>query len=259
MSSSKTEYYAKSAGYYAQKAADTGLAHVAVVAAASLALPWLALETAITADEADINGNDNAQVVMAELTEQKDDLLSLVQHYDKLVGDKAAYEQLGQRDNALAIADDIAQAEYDLQDNSKAFFANFYTNGDTDGLAISETDARDLMQEFDEKDGDFDWSQIDEAIPNLISYATSAEHLDESRAKVDIDDDASLETRFNKAQSIAADAVDQDGGESFLVFLAILLGTWIPGILAHGFYGGLRDEVLWNARKPEKPKPKPSH
>jgi len=259
MTSSKTEYYAKSAGYYAKKAADTGLAHFAVVAAASLALPWMAWESSITPDEIDINGNDNAQVVMAELTEQKDDLLSLVQTYDKLVDDKAAYEQLGQRDNALAIADDIAQAEYDLQDNSKAFFANFYTNGDNEGLAISEVDAKELMQEFDEKDGDFDWSQIDEAIPNLIAHAAHAAHLDESRAKVNIDDDASLETRFNKAQSIAADATDEAGGEAFIVFLALLLGTWLPGVIAHGFYGGLRDEVLWNARKPEKPKPKPSH
>lgn len=259
MTSSKTEYYAKSAGYYAQKAADTGLAHFAVVAAASIIVPWFAVEMSTTMDETDINGNDNAAVVMAELTEQKDDLLSLVQTYDKLIGDKAAYEQLGQRDNALAIADDIAQAEYDLQDNSKAFFANFYTNGDTEGLAISEVDARELMQDFDEKDGDFDWSQIHEDIPNMISHATSAEHLDESRAKVDIADGASLEARFDKAKEIADDAANQDGSEGFMILLALLLGTWIPGLSANGIYRGLRDEVLWNARKPEKPKPKPSH
>lgn len=259
MSQSQLGYQVKNIGYHLQKAADTGLAHTAVTLLSASVLPFLAIQGNISADDIDTTGADNAAVVMAELTEQKNDLLENVMAHQKLTGDQAAYEQLGQRDQVLALADDVMAAEYSLKDQAKTFFGNLYTNGGADGLAISETDFQALLQDIDQQDDDFDWENINENIPSLLEAANVAEHLDESRSEHSISATSDINSSFENAVSIANKAKAQDENGADAIGLSIVVGSWFPGLLMGIFFSVLRRDVFWNARKPEKPKPKPAH
>lgn len=259
MSAENLKYQAKNIGYHVVDKTNNDFTHWVVGLTAAAVLPFMAITGNISHEDMDTQGLADSETIMAELQTQKTDLLQLVAQHDKLKGDQAAYEQLGQRDQVLELADDVMATEYDIKDAAKAFFGNIYTSGGTDGLAISETDFEKLLTDFDEKDGDFDWSRIDESIPGLIDAGAVAEHMDESRATINVADNADLQTRFEKATDIKNAAVSDDDGDETKIVLSVLFGSWLPGLLMAFLFAFYRDEYADYARKPEKPKPKASH
>lgn len=259
MDAENLKYQAKNIGYHVVDKTNNDFTNWAVGLTAAAVLPFLAITGNITHDEMDTQGLANSEVVMAELQQQKADLLAQVTTYNKLKGDQAAYEQLGQRDQVLELADDVMATEYQITDAAKTFFGSLYTNGGTDGLAIAETDFRNLLTDLDAKDGDFDWSSVDESLPDMISAAGVAEHLDEARSTVNLPNNADMQTRFSKAAEISSIAASDDGSGQNKIGFSILFGTWLPGLLLGFLFAVYRDEVADYVRKPEKPKPKPSH
>ncbi|TNE26535.1 MAG: hypothetical protein EP349_09895 [Alphaproteobacteria bacterium] len=259
MSAENLKYQAKNIGYHVVDKTNNDFAHWVVGLTAAAVLPFMAITGNIGHEDMDTQGLANSETVMAELQEQKADLLTQVTTYNKLKGDQAAYEQLGQRDKVLELADDVMATEYSIKDAAQAFFGSLYTNGGTDGLAISETDFKNMLTDLDAKDGDFDWSSVDESLPNMINTAAVAEHLDEARSTVSVPDNADMQTRFSKAAEISQTAISDDDSGQNKIGLSLLFGSWIPGLLMAFLFAFYRDEYADYARKPQKPKPKASH
>lgn len=259
MDAENLKYQVKNIGYHVVDKTNNDFTNWVVGLTAAAVLPFMAITGNIMHDEMDTQGLANSETVMAELQEQKADLLTQVNTYNKLKGDQAAYEQLGQRDQVLALADDVMETEYEIKDAAQKFFGSLYTNGGTDGLAISETDFKNMLVDLDSKDGGFDWSSVDKSLPDLMNTANVAEHLDEARSTVGVPENADMQTRFSKASEISKTAIsDDDSGQNKIGF-SILLGTWLPGLLFGFLFAVYRDEVADYVRKPEKPQPKPSH
>jgi len=259
MSADNLKYQVKNIGYHIADKTNNDFAHWVAGLTAAAVLPFMAITGNLSHNEMDTQGLANSETVMAQLQEQKADLLTQVTTYNKLKGDQSAYEQLGQRDKVLELADDVMSTEYQIKDAAQSFFGSLYTNGGEDGLAIAETDFKGILVDLDNKDGDFDWSSVDEKLPKMISTALVAEHLDEARSTVNIPDNADMQTRFSKAADISAAAISSDGSDQNKIGLSILFGSWIPGILMAFLFAYYRDEYADYARKPEKPRPKPSH
>ncbi len=259
MSAENLKYQAKNIGYHVVDKTNNDFAHWVVGLTAAAVLPFMAITGNISHEEMDTQGLANSETVMAELQEQKADLLTQVTTYNKLKGDQAAYEQLGQRDQVLELADDVMATEYQIKDAAQSFFGSLYTNGGEDGLAISETDFKNMLTDLDNKDGDFDWSSVDESLPNMINSSAVAEHLDEARSTVSVSDNADMQTRFSKAAEISQTAVSDDSSGQTKIGMSLILGSWLPGLLMAFLFAVYRDEYADYVRKPEKPKPKPSH
>lgn len=256
MTKSNLEYQVKNAGYHLGKAIDTDKAHWAVTLAAGLTLPIMAFNGAIFSDDIDTTGNANAETVMAELSEQKTDLLAQVAQYEAIQAQQDAYEKLGEQEKSFDLADDLMRQEYKLRDVSHDFFSKLLTTGDQDGLAISETDAQELLTNLNQQSDGMDWEEIDERIPNIFLSANDAEHFDEMRANISIDKDDNLQTRFDKASTVAVSAINDDNSDEEGMVLGTLFGL-LGGALTAFLMLVLRDNIY--PRRPERPQRKPSH
>lgn len=256
MTKSNLEYHVKNVGYHLGNALDTDKAHWAVSLIAGLTLPIMAYNGIVFSDDIDTNGNANAETVMAELSEQKTDLLAQVAQYQAILAQQDAHEKLGEQEKSFDLADDLMRQEYKLRDVSHDFFSKLLTTGDQDGLAISETDAKDLLTNLYQQSEGMDWEEIDERIPNIFSSSHDAEHFDEMRANITIDKDDNLQTRFDKASTVAVSAIKDDNNDEETMFLGTL-GGLLSGAIGMLLMLVLRDNIY--PRRPERPQRKPSH
>ena len=256
MTKSNLEYHVKNARYHLGKAVDTDKAHWAITLVAGLTLPIMAYNGIIFSDDIDTTGNANSETIMAELSEQKTDLLAQVAQYEAIQSQQDAYEKLGEPEKSFDLADELMRQEYKLRDISHDFFSKLLTTGDQDGLAIAETDAQELLFNLNQQSVGMDWEEIDERIPNIFLSASDAEHFDEMRAKITIDKDDNLQTRFDKASTVAVSAISDDSNDETGMFISTM-GGLLSGIVGLFLMMVLRDNIY--PRRPERPQRKPSH
>jgi len=257
MTAENLKYHAKKAGYYMVKATNNNVADGAAVIAAAALLPFLAITSNITHDQMATEGLENRDAVMAEILEQKQDLLTLTEQYNELRAHQNAHEVLGNREESFAMASDIMKTEYDIRDAARGFFGNLYTNGDERGLAISETDFKDILTTVRARSGEFDWAKIDENIPRLITTKHVAEHLDESRAQFTVPQNADAQQLFNRAVEIGKQARADDRWQRDRIGLSVL-GSLASGLFMLLLFGVYRDATRY-IDKPKKPAPKRNH
>jgi len=207
----------------------------------------------------DHQGTVQQQSVLEDVTTQLGSVEALSAEYDALRGKQAEIANisdpslLADPDIADKTATDIALAEHRLEQGLEKLFATMYTEGSAaDGMALAETDVRDLMADISELDIDFQSLSANYDFGKMASPNQAYAYLDEARADIQLGKDASVSERFSAAQDMMQDAqyASSSHGATNRLF-AMLLGM-VLGCVPLLWATGKRVEG-WAKNKPQKP------
>lgn len=241
--SEELKYKTKLAGYKGLKVITSGPGQIITAIAIGAAIFGQGLD--IVDKEVDPNGTQNQSTVLAELQEQKQDLITQVGTYQDLRNDVL---------NGNAEESNLETAQADLKQNTMQFFTDLLTNGSmSEGLDIGETDVVQLIDELQLGVRDFDWgSQVDEALPTVIErIQDNGEFLDEARAEVRAEGVGKLSDRFENAKTIGNGTYAASSDYSILymiVFFASIMGGLVTGAATESI-----GKKVKKMRKPEPP------
>ena len=247
----KLEYWAKNTGYYTAKTVNNSVAQWTIAAAATVALPYMGFSNVTYWSDADTQGTEQNEVILNQVSSIQENIIEKISNYNKMKKKQSAYEQLGDRESAIELADDVLRTRYEVNDLAKEFFVATLASGtQEDGIAISETSLRELTGDMRKADFPFN-KNIKDVIDETHNFA---EHIDEARATVKLPKNIKdIDTVFKTVATKVSDtAAGMNGNQNLLAGISIPAALFAFMITVLGL-AKIEDNTEY-MQKPKKPK-----